>query len=72
MSYHDLMKHSVACRQEEIDRWSAMTPADAAQALKNEYTTSVDRIVELEPLPNVRNRALELVSPLSRWAEALG
>jgi hypothetical protein len=71
MSYHDLMKHSVACRKEEIDEWSGTTGAAAAQALTDEHMASVARIVELDPLPNIRKRALELVAHLPRWAEAL-
>lgn len=72
MSYHDLMKHSVACRKEEIDQWSGISAGAAAHALGEEHKASVDRIEELELLPNVRKRALELVSHLHRWAEALG
>jgi hypothetical protein len=72
MSYHDLMKHSVWCRQKEIDRWSdGQGTSAAADALSAEYGASLEQIGNLELLPAVRARALDLISHLQRWAAAL-
>lgn len=73
MSYHDLMKHSVWCRQKEIDRWAGeATAATAADALSAEYKASLKQIERLTLLPAVKARALDLISHLPRWASALG
>jgi hypothetical protein len=71
MTYHDLMKHSVWCRQEEIDQWSSQSPVEAALALTTEYDASSNQILRLMLLPAVKARALDLVSHLPRWAAAL-
>jgi hypothetical protein len=67
------MKHSVWCRQKEIDKW-AMQPAEAAaaNALNAEYEASLKQIGNLTLLPAVRARALDLISHLPRWAATLG
>jgi hypothetical protein len=71
MDYHDLMKHSVFCRQDEINQWRGRPAAAAAAALSAEYEASSRRILELMLLPAVKARALELVSHLPRWSSAL-
>jgi hypothetical protein len=71
MSYHDLMKHSVFCRREEIDQWSNQSPEAAAQALTAEYEASSSQILQLMLLPVVNAKALDLISHLPRWATAL-
>jgi hypothetical protein len=72
MSYHDLMKHSVWCRQKEIDKWTGeQVTASAVDALNAEYGASLEQISSPELLPAVRARALDLISDLPRWAEAL-
>jgi hypothetical protein len=71
MEYHDLMKHSVYCRQAEIDQWQAQPSEDAATALAKEHEESSDLILGLTLLDPVKGRALELLSHLPRWAEAL-
>jgi hypothetical protein len=73
MSYHELMKHSVWCRQKEIDRWAGTTsPVLAAAALRSEYEASLKQLDQLTLLAPVRARALDLISHLPRWADALG
>jgi hypothetical protein len=72
MSYHDLMKHSVWCRQKEIDVWSVEPMiSTAATALSAEYAESLEKISNLDLLPAVRARALYLISHIPRWTAAL-
>lgn len=71
MTYHDLMKHSVLCRKEEIDLWSGQPHPIAATMLSDEHDASVHQIEALALLPAIRARALESVSHLPRWAAAL-
>ncbi len=71
MTYHDLMKHSVWCRQEEINQWSNQSPDAAGRALTAEYEASSNQILGLMLLPAVKARALDLVSHLPRWVAAL-
>jgi hypothetical protein len=72
MSYHDLMKHSVWCRQKEIDKWTGgQVTESAAEALTVEYGASLEQIGNLALLPAVRARALDLISHLPQWAAAL-
>lgn len=71
MDYHDLMKHSVFCRQQEIEEWRDRSVDEATESLTAEYETSSNRIQGLMLLPAVKARALELVSHLPNWAVAL-
>lgn len=71
MTYHDLMKHSVACRQDEINQWVGQ-PADvAADALTEEHDSSSKALTTLMLPPGVAGRGLTLIEHLPRWAAAL-
>jgi hypothetical protein len=68
LDYHDLMAHSVRCRQAEIDECSALTPADIAQALRDtdyEFTEVINTL----SLPGaLRRRAIDSHVHLPVWA----
>jgi hypothetical protein len=71
MTYHDLMKHSVWCRQEEIDEWSTQPSSDAARALTQEWEASSETLSSLMLPPGVQGRGLRFIEHLPRWASAL-
>jgi hypothetical protein len=71
LSYHDLMKHSVWCRQDEIDHWADQPHTTVARLLTDEYAASLQQITALSLLPTLRNRAVEAIAHLPRWAAAL-
>jgi hypothetical protein len=71
MTYHDLMKHSVACRQQEINEWIGVPAAAAVEALTKEHDDSSAALSELMLPPGVAGRGLKLIEHLPRWAEAL-
>ena len=51
LSYHDLMKHSVACRAAEIREWTPLDTSDAAGQLADEYQRLLFRIRERRSSP---------------------
>ncbi len=71
LDYHDLMKHSVWCRQHEIDQWSAAPSTAAADALREEHERSNDMLTKMLVPPAVRGRALKFIEHLPRWSLAL-
>jgi hypothetical protein len=72
MTYHDLMKHSVWCRQEEINEWAPQPSSVAAEALIQEYGSSSETLGTLLLPPGVQGKGLKLIEHLPRWAAALG
>lgn len=71
MDYHALMKHSVRCRQDEIDAWHGISPEDAAQELEDSFYAFEER-VEAAGLPApIRNRALRQAEHLHVWSVAI-
>jgi hypothetical protein len=72
LTYHDLMKHSVWCRQDEIRLWRDRPLATAAQILKDEHEALDTEIRDLPSLlPRLRTRALSFLDHLPRWVKAL-
>jgi hypothetical protein len=71
LDYHELMKHSVASRAEEIDRWYGMAPADAARLLKDEDDALTLQIDRAAMLPAIRTRARRAIAHLPEWVAAL-
>jgi hypothetical protein len=71
LKYHDLMKHSVWCRDQEIQTFGGVAPEAAAQVLRDEYDALEAQIGELRLLPAVRSRARTQIAHLPRWADAL-
>jgi hypothetical protein len=71
LTYHDLMKHSVWCRQEEIERWRDQPRVTVAQLLTDEHVALETQVRTLSLLPRLENRALGFIDHLPRWAEAL-
>lgn len=72
LDYHDLMKHSVLCRSEEIEKWRSISdPATAAEVLAGEHEALGRAIQEITLAPAVRARATQSIEHLLRWAAAL-
>lgn len=71
LAYHDLMKHSVWCRQEEIDHWRDRPLATTVRLLRDEHAALDRQVRALGLLPRLENRALGLMEHLPRWADAL-
>jgi hypothetical protein len=72
MTYHDLMKHSVWCRQEEINEWTEQSSSVAASTLAQEYEKSAEALSTLMLPPGVQGKGLKLIEHLPRWAKAVG
>jgi hypothetical protein len=72
LNYHDLMKHSVWCRQQEIDDWIDQPSSVAAQTLATEHSTSEAALARMLVAPVVRGRGIKFIEHLPRWAAALG
>jgi hypothetical protein len=71
LTYHDLMRHSVWCRNEEIERWGDQPPATSAELLADEHAALDTQVRALRLLPRVRTRALNSLGHFPRWVEAL-
>jgi hypothetical protein len=71
LDYHELMKHSVWCRNEEIKRWYRADPEEAAEALGNEFDTISAQIGTSGLPPGIRARARSVLEHLPEWASAL-
>lgn len=71
LDYHELMKHSVWCRAEEIHRWYTMDMATAAQVLADEYQALTAQLRGASLPPRIRARANSSIEHLPEWVEAL-
>lgn len=71
LAYHELMKHSVWCRNEEIDRWYGQGEATAAELLETEHEAMTAAIRSGALPPAMRARAITSIEHLPVWAEAL-
>jgi hypothetical protein len=72
LDYHDLMKHSVLCRSEEIHLWRDVDDvATAAEILATEHEALEVAIREITLAPAVRSRAVQAIEHLPRWTAAL-
>lgn len=71
LDYHDLMKHSVWCRAEEINQWCGRPAGDAADALESDHA-EIAGVVRVSGLPpSIRTRAFNSIEPMLSWTEAL-
>jgi hypothetical protein len=71
LDYHELMKHSVWCRDEEIQVWYGTDLKAAAEILRNEYEGLTQQITKARLVPRIRGRALDALLHLPEWAAAL-
>jgi hypothetical protein len=71
LDYHELMKHSVLCRKEEIERWGSLELGTAAELLEGEHSEFEARIAEATLLPRFRARAEGAISHMPHWVSAL-
>jgi hypothetical protein len=71
LDYHELMKHSVLCRQEEIDRWHDLDSDTAADILSDEYDALQVQMGKGLLAPRTRERANTAIEHLPRWVQAL-
>lgn len=72
LDYHDLMKHSVLCRDAEIKSWREVNdPSTVAQVIAEEHAAVSGAVEGMTLPPAVRNRAVESAEHLLRWAAAL-
>lgn len=71
LDYHELMKHSVWCRAEEIERWYPLDAGTAADLLSTEYDALGLEIRDSGLPPRIRTRARHSIEHLPDWVEAL-
>jgi hypothetical protein len=71
LDYHELMKHSVVCRKEEIDRWTEFDNSDAAAILRDEHDALSLQISEAILPPRIRARADAAIEHMPSWVTAL-
>lgn len=71
LDYHELMKHSVRCRAEEIAQWSPLTISSSADHLETAHEELSLQITSAALAPRIRARADEAIEHLPRWVEAL-
>ena len=71
LDYHDLMAHSVRCRQAEIDESSDMTPTQISESLREtdeEFRLTLNTLT----LPSaLRRRAIDSHAHLPMWADVI-
>jgi hypothetical protein len=71
LSYHDLMKHSVFARQDEINEWGHLSLDDSATRLEVEWE-ELEKDLDAISLPGpLRNPVERATQHLPRWIEAL-
>jgi hypothetical protein len=72
LDYHDLMKHSVWCRAEEIDQWVPMDTRTTARALTDEFDSLTIEINQAQGIAAAtKRRARTFIAHLPRWSRAL-
>jgi hypothetical protein len=71
LDYHELMKHSVWCRDEEIRTWFGTDRHAAARILRDEFDGLTRQLSAARLVPRIRERALGAIQHLPEWATAL-
>lgn len=71
LDYHELMKHSVYCRAEEIRDWYEEPLATAGDVLADEHEAMTRQIRSGGLAPRIRARAITSIEHLLTWAEVL-
>lgn len=72
LDYHELMKHSVWCRAEEIEHWYGVATDTAARLLDDEYDALSAQIGAARTLaPRIAARADNSIEHLRQWVDAL-
>jgi hypothetical protein len=71
LDYHELMKHSVACRAEEIGLWYGRRPVEAADILADEHDALSIEISQASLAPRIAMRAEASIDHLPEWVAAL-
>lgn len=71
LDYHELMKHSVACRAEEISLWYSRDADEAAELLADEHDALGIQIRDASLAPRIETRAVASIDHLPEWVAAL-
>jgi hypothetical protein len=71
LDYHELMKHSVWCRDEEIKRWYGVDPESVADMLSDEFDALTAEIGGSGLPPAIRSRARSVIEHMPEWVAAL-
>lgn len=71
LEYHDLMKHSVACREEEIRSFKDISLANAAEVLRVDHEAMATQVAQADLLPRIQERLIDGFTHMSRWADAI-
>lgn len=71
LEYHELMKHSVRCRADEINNWTSLPLEDVSLQLKDEYSRYIELVESAEIAERMRERLLRLPEHLPRWFRAV-
>lgn len=71
LDYHGLMRHSVRCRQAEIENWSRRTPTESAELLDEASTQFISAIERIDVPRMLRKQAEQCYAHLEGWSHVL-
>lgn len=71
LDYHQLMRHSVRCRAQEIQEWVGLAPVPMADRLTTETDEFYDRLSYAGLPPRLTASVRRHRQPLERWAQVL-
>lgn len=71
LEYHDLMKHSVEVRAEEISEWSPRSAALMITKLEEDLSDFLDRLLAANPTDLMWHRILRSSQHINSWISAL-
>jgi len=70
LGYHELMRHSVYARNNEINCWAHLPPSEAAPVLTTNFQEMAERLNSLKLGP-LASQAMKSLEHLPRWIETL-
>jgi hypothetical protein len=71
LDYHALMKHSVLCRQEEIQSWSDLTAGEMADRLDQEFRLFWSELAAISLPSFIERQAENAADHIPRWISAM-
>ncbi|MCT1514610.1 hypothetical protein [Dietzia cercidiphylli] len=71
LEYHDLMKHSVSCRHDEIEFLSSVSHSQIVSSLRDDYLEFTSGLAAIGVPAALGSKFANVASHLTRWADAL-
>ncbi|NBD34368.1 MAG: hypothetical protein GVY30_00025 [Chloroflexi bacterium] len=71
LDYHELMKHSVRCRAEEISNWRQFRLDEISAKLKEQYARFIETVESANIAERDKDRLLRLPRHLPNWFRAV-